>query len=599
MLSDLPMRRIIQPVFAMALAISVTPGAAQPRGALLEGGENAFRYEGPAEGPLRGAAALVPAAGQPFARAWRLETLALPERRNSSHEGLLRLAARLSAPLAQGDSVGARFWIRCVRPEFEGECSTRFVLQAAGGGRSVSKPLAIAPGGWREVRAALSAPAAGEFEARFTMGQQVQVFEVGGVALENHGPGAAVPGVPDLYEGAGENDPWRIAARERIERIRKAPLAVQVRDAAGKPVSGATVHVKMKRHAFGWGTAVAASTLLGRRPGSTPQDMERYRRAILENFNMAVLENDLKWPQWEASRQPASDALGWLRANGIHRLRGHTLVWPSWRWLPPDLKSLAGDPEALRRRALGHVEDIVTANAGSLVAWDVVNEPFSNYDLLDILGDAEMAVWFKKARQHDPGVELFINDFGILSNEGADLAHQAHYLRTIRALDRLGAGVQAIGLQGHFSSPTPPARLLAVLDRFAGLGRPLAITEYDFETSDEALQARFTRDLLTVCFSHPAVREFLMWGFWEGSHWKPRGAMVRRDWSERPMYQAWRDLVFREWWTDVKAATGPGGSIDTRGFLGEYDITACRGAECVTTAAWLGQGGNAVRVTLR
>jgi GH35 family endo-1,4-beta-xylanase len=582
-----------------AILLLLSAAHAQAAPAQLLGGEAAFRFEGPAEGPVRGAAALTPVAGQPFTRAWRLETLALPERRNSSQEGQLRLTAPLAGQLGQGDMVGVRFWIRCVRPEFEGECSTRLVLQAAGGGRAVAKPLAFAPGSWREIRAALKVPAAGEYEVRFTMGQQVQVFEVGGVSIENHGPGAAVPGVPPLYEGAEENALWRAAARERIDKIRKAPLTVTVVDGAGQPVAGAAVHVRMKRHAFGWGTAIAASTLMGRRPGITAQDQEQYRRKILDNFNMAVLENDLKWPQWEASRQPASDALGWLRANGVTRVRGHTLVWPSWRWLPPDLKSMAGDPAALRRRVLDHIEEIVTANAGALVAWDVVNEPFSNFDLLDILGDAEMAAWFKKARQHDPAVELFINDFGILSNEGADLAHQAHYLRTIQVLDRLGAGVQAIGLQGHFSSPTPPARLLAVLDRFAGLGRPLAITEYDFETEDEALQARFTRDLLTVCFSHPAVREFLMWGFWAGSHWKPLGAMLRRDWSERPAFQVWRDLVFREWWTDEKGSASPGGAWFLRGFLGDYDITACRGAQCSTVQATLAKGGTSVRVELR
>jgi GH35 family endo-1,4-beta-xylanase len=593
MLSGLIMLRTTGPLLLLSLF-----AAAQTPVSLIDG-DTALRYEGPAEGPLRGAVSRVAATGQPFAQAWRLETLALPERRNSSQEQMLRATAKLKTPLNAGDAIGVRFSIRCVRPEFEGECSTRVALRHAGSGRQSSKPLAFAPGEWREVRAAFTAPAAGEFELRFTMGQQVQIFEAGGVTLENYGAGAAVPGVPALYEGAEENAPWRAAARARIDKIRKAPLRVQVVDAAGRPVDGASVHVRMKRHAFGWGTAIAAATLLGRRPGATPEDVERYRRAVRENFNMAVLENDLKWPQWERSRQPASDALGWLRANGVSRVRGHTLVWPSWRWLPASLKASAGDPAALRARTLAHIEDIVSANQGLVVHWDVVNEPFSNHDLLDILGDAEMAAWFKKAREHDPAVQLFINDFGILSNEGADIAHQAHYLRTILMLDRLGAGVQGIGLQGHFSSPTPPARMLAILDRFAGLGRPLAITEYDFETADEALQARFTRDFLTVCFSHPAVREFLMWGFWEGSHWKPRGAMIRRDWSERPMYQVWRDLIFREWWTDEKGKTDPGGTFTTRAFLGDYEITACRGSDCVTTAASLQAGGGIVRAVLR
>lgn len=48
----------------------------------------------------------------------------------------------------------------------------------------------------------------------------------------------------------------------RIDRVRKADLRVLVEDAAGHPAAGARVHVRMKRHKFGFGTAVAASALL-------------------------------------------------------------------------------------------------------------------------------------------------------------------------------------------------------------------------------------------------------------------------------------------------------------------------------------------------
>ncbi len=34
-----------------------------------------------------------------------------------------------------------------------------------------------------------------------------------------------------------------------------------VRDSAGKPLAGVPVHLKMKKHAFGWGTAVDSTTL--------------------------------------------------------------------------------------------------------------------------------------------------------------------------------------------------------------------------------------------------------------------------------------------------------------------------------------------------
>src|SRR5688572_23119345 len=63
---------------------------------------------------------------------------------------------------------------------------------------------------------------------------------------------------PESYAGRAEEAPWRVAAAQRIERYRKGTLRVVVTDRRGKPIPGATVRVSMRRHAFGFGSAVAA-----------------------------------------------------------------------------------------------------------------------------------------------------------------------------------------------------------------------------------------------------------------------------------------------------------------------------------------------------
>ena len=55
------------------------------------------------------------------------------------------------------------------------------------------------------------------------------------------------------YEGRDADSQWRNEANTRIEKIRKAPLKVQVVDAQGKPIRGARVRVQQQRHAFGFG----------------------------------------------------------------------------------------------------------------------------------------------------------------------------------------------------------------------------------------------------------------------------------------------------------------------------------------------------------
>ncbi len=115
---------------------------------------------------------------------------------------------------------------------------------------------------------------------------------------------------------------------------------------------------------------------------------------------------------------------------------------------------------------------------------------------------------------------------------------------------RLGAPIEGIGIQGHFQEDlTPIPRLLTILDRFAVFGLPIQITEPDFTTWDEPLQADYTRDFLTAMFSHPSVTDFLVRGFWEKAHWIPGAAYYRADRSPRPAGEVRRDLVFRQWWT--------------------------------------------------
>ena len=106
---------------------------------------------------------------------------------------------------------------------------------------------------------------------------------------------------------------WLVEANQRIEQHRKANLTVNVVDSLGTPVPGADVHVEMKRHTFGWGTAVTASRI-----NSNSSNNMMYKQKLLENFNHVVFENDLKWPQWSGSSWNATQqALNWLDANDL------------------------------------------------------------------------------------------------------------------------------------------------------------------------------------------------------------------------------------------------------------------------------------------
>ena len=140
--------------------------------------------------------------------------------------------------------------------------------------------------------------------------------------------------------------------------------------------------------------------------------------------------------------------------------------------------------------------------------------------------------------------------------------------------------------------------MLRILDRFATFNKPIEITDFDFDTTDEELQARFTRDLLITFFSHPSARAFLMWGFWEARHWRPRCAMIRRDWSTKPNFDVWREMVYKEWWTNVDLKSGKDGEAAARGFQGDYEVTVRAGDRSKTVTARLGAEGVIIEITL-
>jgi GH35 family endo-1,4-beta-xylanase len=257
-------------------------------------------------------------------------------------------------------------------------------------------------------------------------------------------------------------------------------------------------------------------------------------------------------------------------------MRGHVMVWPGRSNLPKSVQERLGTPRAGEIPAIidAHIREMARATRGLVSEWDVLNEPFTNHDLMDAFGPEIMVSWFKTAREELPKAGLFFNDF---SNQDAktDADHVAHFEKTARFLLDHGAPVTGLGLQGHFGGkPNAPENVLAVLDRYqAEFHLPVRITEFDVWTFDEELQADYTRDFLTLCFSHPSVVGVQFWGFWAGAHWRPAAAMFREDWSERPAARVYRDLVLNEWRTHATGVTDANGELSLRGFQGDYGLS--------------------------
>ncbi len=528
-----------------------------------------------------------------FDKALRMTTKIVPE-----NPWGFQSHAKCSVPVKKGEVLLAVFWARAAGLSDEAEAN--FVFEFARAPYTKSANFRFECGKtWSKYYVPFVAAidyGADDIALHFQAGAARQTIEIGGLRVTGFGKDMVLgqlPYTPLTYKGRAADAAWRAEAAASIEKERKAQLLIVVTKVSGKPLPWAEVRVRQQRHAYGFGSAVAASPLL-----DEGADADMYRDVAVRSFNRVTIENDLKWPEFEADRQRALDTVKWLRDAGI-AVRGHTLLWPGWTRLPKDVPALADKPEALRKRILDHVREEVSAFKGQIAEWDVVNEPVTNTDVQRVLGNGILAEVFKAAREADPQARLFINDYGILSHGGTDTEHQDAYFRTIRELLDAKAPVQGIGMQGHFNEQlTPPVKVWEILNRFGALGLPIQITEHDINAWDEEVMADYTRDFMTAVFAHTATTGFITWGFWEKRHWIPNASQWTGAWGLRGHGKVWYDLVFKKWWTSVNTSTSRNGVAKVRGFLGEYTVEVRSGSKTKTVRAKLGKGGARVEVEL-
>jgi GH35 family endo-1,4-beta-xylanase len=400
------------------------------------------------------------------------------------------------------------------------------------------------------------------------------------------------------YRGMADGSAWRRAAKDRVERVRKADFSVAVTDRSGAPVPGADLEVELYRHHFGFGAAVQPKHLF--ELGSS-QQQAFYRDTTRRCFHRVTISNGLKWKHHAAQKPNVEKFLAWCIEQQLP-VRGHCLVWPRFRRIPDELHHLAGDRPALRRTIEDHVSGMVSLYDEPLIEWDVLNEPFMEHEFMDLLGPEVVHDWFRLAQEANPRLTRYINDYGVLTRPSRE--HQDFYYGYIRGLLENGVPVQGIGFQGHIPEqfrPTPPEELLATMDRFAGLGLPLQVTEFDFETTDRELQARYTEDFLWAVFSHPAMTGLVTWTPYEyqrGQGPKPDAAMWNHRLQQKPNGQAWDALVNGAWRTRLRLATDEQGVATFRGFKGTYRIDASTGGVRASLQARLLDDGDRADLVL-
>jgi len=239
--------------------------------------------------------------------------------------------------------------------------------------------------------------------------------------------------------------------------------------------------------------------------------------------------------------------------------------------------------EELEYTIKNRAETVTARYKGRFVEYDLNNEMVHGNYYEDRLGadiTKKMAEW---AKNGDPEIRLWLNDYDILTGKKLP-----EYMAQIRLLLGQKVQVAGIGVQGHLHAETfDRDQLKNALDSLAQFNLPIRVTEFNIPgqrskyyedrntimtEKEEALKAQELVDYYKICFAHPAVEGILMWGFWEGANWIPVSSLYKKDWTPTPAAIAYQNLLFNEWFTREKGKTDSKGEFRLPAFFGKYKI---------------------------
>jgi|WetSurMetagenome_2_1015567.scaffolds.fasta_scaffold21097_1 endo-1,4-beta-xylanase len=371
---------------------------------------------------------------------------------------------------------------------------------------------------------------------------------------------------------------------DSIAKYRKGDLIVKAK-------RGSHVTVEQLKHEFWFGCAIPNS-LAG---GMSQNNLKIFKEKFLENFNAGVTENALKWMIMEPRKDQVNYAvvdsiLSWTEKNSIP-LRGHNLFWgikkspnTGQQYVQQWVMDLSDDE--LKQRIQERAETITKRYKGRFAEYDLNNEMIHGNYYEERLGQDITKLMANSALKGDPNAKFFVNDYDILISDSPLGIGLPEYMSHIRKLLKQGVPISGIGVQGHSYLETfDRQELRRALDTLAVLKIPVRITEFNIPgmrskyrslqltPEQELAKAKEIIDFYRICFAHPIIEGLIMWGFWEGANWIPSSSMYKLDWTPTPAADAYKNLIFKEWWTKVSGITNKDGEFSTPAFYGKYKVT--------------------------
>lgn len=240
---------------------------------------------------------------------------------------------------------------------------------------------------------------------------------------------------------------------------------------------------------FPIGNIVSASKL-----ASTSSSNTTFKQLLNQEYNSITAENDMKMANMFTGPDTYDfsdgDAIvAYALENGF-RVHGHALIWhqsiPNWlNTFEGTDEEFEAQVEAYVKATVAHFAEVTNGEGIPVVAsWDVVNEYFDGSSVRTSLFTQRIGTDFHEkafqwAREADPDVKLFYNDYNIagqVDKRNAILNMVSNFLSNDIPID-------GIGMQMHLNHDWPSTDLPTSIQDISDSGLLVHVSELDVKAN--------------------------------------------------------------------------------------------------------------------
>jgi endo-1,4-beta-xylanase len=284
------------------------------------------------------------------------------------------------------------------------------------------------------------------------------------------------------------------------------------------------------------GVALQASKLAG-----------DYATRVKNEFSSITAEYEMKMdPIFQAvgsyNFTPGDKLVDFAKVNNM-QVHGHALIWHGA--VPTFVKNFSGTNQEFEDMIHTYIKDVVTHFKGKVVSWDVVNEAFEdgntgalrNSIFRQKMGDNYVAKCFQFAREADPNVLLFYNDYNIESDKDNSNNPNIKLNAVLSMVDNLQANsipINGVGFQMHINYNYPSEiQLTNAVAKVVAKGVKVHFSEIDIRVNPNndltfltvaqanAQKAKYKEVVRVYRTTVPSAQQFAItvWGVNDGSTW--------------------------------------------------------------------------------